>query len=553
MGTNNAFVAAILPEIAFRQIPTYTGGLGYLWGEGGAAASAYNMQLPLVIVTLLYKEGYYHQIVSDDRMQVGKTRMTQEEIFGIFEDTGLIFPITICGAQVKVKVWRLPPERFNTIPVYFLDTDIDENDYLSRLNTLQLYGGWVSELGFDAAESRKIAQMLVLGKGSIEALRRLDIPVTLYHLNEAHTAFVALQLLEENLQKGMEYEDAVRDTRNRMVFTTHTPVADGNPRFDILKVIQFGNFSQNGVLIRDLLYRLGGDPFNMAAACLHLSQKANAVSQKHLTICRKIWGDLENLPPLIGITNGVNKNFWQIENFRDAKSWRDMQVAKCEHKRQLLGYIEKHCGGKRFSDSIFTLVWARRFARYKRPKLLFYDEQWIETQLRANRIQIIISGKPHPDDKEMIDAYDFLLRRSRELPNMAVLTEYNMEQSRILKAGADAWLNTPRAPFEASGTSGMSAALNGALNISTPDGWMVEAIPDNCRLFGSYFSRGTFDYHDVSDAEDLRRVLEETSEQFYSAKEEWYKTVYAAKLEAEERWTSDRMIKEYVNELYRLK
>ena len=215
-------------------------------------------------------------------------------------------------------------------------------------------------------------------------------------------------------------------------------------------------------------------------------------------------------------------------------------------QRELIELVQKETG-KYLSEHLGTIVWARRFAEYKRPKLLLSDLDWLTTNLKSNNFQMIFAGRPHPDDYEMIDTWNYIYSLSKELPNLVILPGYELQLSLDLKRGADVWLNTPRAPNEACGTSGMSAAMNGAINLSTPDGWMAEANPENCFLFGSPFCTPS---QDALDLQKLKERIDKIVPMFNLEKDAWYQKALAAKLEAGIRWTSDRMVKEYSALLY---
>lgn len=545
-------IAFFTPEIALDQdLHTYSGGLGVF--SGGMLMSSRNLGAPMVGVSLLYRQGYYDQYIDGDRMGYRFVNRHPAEL----QDTGLIFPVYLRDhISILVKVWLMPGETYKSVPIYFLDTDIAENNWLSQSNCFQLYPARIA----GSTLKRRIIQSIILGQGGVEALRRLGVSVALYHINESHAAFVATELLADFLRRGASLEDAISQTRGKVVFTTHTPVEAGNPRYDFKLVAEsYGN----GALTADILQYIGGGhfTFNMAAAALRLSGKANAVSERHCRRAEKLWAWLgDNLPPLVSITNGVSRNFWQYEEFRRAKTAEDMAAAKRLYKERLaqvlyegkfLG-LDLHTAGRVLNPDVLTIVWARRFAEYKRSKLLIRGEnfEWLKSLLYQNKIQVIYAGKPHLDDDEMIAAWNDLLRLSRELPNLFVLPGYEMEMSKMLKAGADLWLNTPRAPDEACGTSGMSSAMNGALNMSTPDGWMLEANGDNFFPFGSRYSVGSAADQDSYDAERLREDFPVPMHQYYFDRQEWHGTTLRAKREAEERWTSDRMVREYGEKLY---
>lgn len=522
----NGTTLYVTPGIAISaKFPTYSGGLEYL--SAGHLMSAKDLGINIVGMTIYYKRGYYRQGIDKikNKMTISYEDVSSE---GILEDTGIIFPIKICGVKNYLKIWKLSDE-FNTVPVYMLDADIPENDenrkegrYDSsgRTNTLYLYGG---DLESGCTIERKIAQAMILGIGSVEAARQLGIDVSMYHFNESYGAFGALAVNEPS----------------KVRFTTHTPIDAGNPKYPLESVHQMlGNGFD-----KEYLRELGGDPFDMAAASIRLSGKVNAVSKKHLSVSEKMWSWIDGRSPFTSITNGVHKT-WQYPEFALAKSPEAVAEAKKLYKRKLIDLVRARTGIY-FSENIPILVWARRFAAYKRPKLLFYDKTWIKNLLYSNSLQIIIAGKPHPDDKRMIDDFNDILRLSLEMTNMVVLEEYDLDLSKILKGGADIWLNTPRAPIEASGTSGMSAAMNGAINVSTPDGWMAEANPENCFLFGFPYPMG--DTHDAHDAQDLRSCLVKVLTKYRKDKAGWRLQQYAAMLEAMEHWTTERMLAEYAS------
>ncbi|MDO8523363.1 MAG: glycogen/starch/alpha-glucan phosphorylase [bacterium] len=513
----NGTVLYVTPGIAVSsKFPIYCGGLEYL--SAGHLMSAKDLGMNMVGMTIYYKYGYYKQGIDRvrNKMTISNSPVSVE---GILEDTGVVFPIEICGTKNYLKIWKLSDE-FNTVPTYLLDADIPENDALGRSNTLYLYGG---DLESGCTIERKIAQAIILGIGSVEAAKQLGIDVVLYHFNESYGAFGAFAV----------------NNPTKVVFTTHTPIDAGNPKYPLDSVHKMLGNSYS----KEYLRTLGGDPFDMAAACIRLSSKVNAVSKKHLSIIEKMWSWIDGHPPFTSITNGVHKS-WQYPEFAEAKNPDAVAEAKKIYKRKLIDLVREKTGVY-FSENIPILVWARRFAAYKRPKLLFYDKAWIKNLLYSNSLQIIIAGKPHPDDKRMIDDFNDILRLNTEMPNMVVLEEYDLDLSKVLKGGADIWLNTPRSPMEASGTSGMSAAMNGALNVSTPDGWMAEAIPENCFLFGSSFAMG--DTHDAHDAKDFRNCLVKVLTKYRKDKTGWHRQQYAAILEALEHWTTERMVEEYVN------
>ena len=547
----HGLVAVIAPEIAIHQdLHVYGGGLGVV--NGDLLRSGKKLGIPLVGFAPFWRYGYYEQHVEDRAMRV---RFQTREYPGILEKTDLRFTVPINGTSVWLEVWKLPEERYGTSPVYFLDADVEGNDYLTRLNTQQLYAEGQNP-------ERRIAVSQILGAGTFEAIHLLGLPVAKFHLQESHAAFAGIELFLSIFEREQNVERALADTRARVVFTTHTPVAAGNPFYDMNLVMRMCGY--DGRVDRRLVEMIGADPtnphmFNMAAACMRMAGKTNAVSKKHGEIARRMWSGLTLHTPITSITNGVSQDFWQYPEFRLARTPRALEDVKREYKRTLIRQIGDADGGRYFSENVLTVVWARRFAEYKRPKLVLTDREWVTEALKKNTIQLIIAGKPHPDDYEMIGVWNELYQMSVNLPNMVVLSGYELELSKVLKAGADVWLNNPRSPDEACGTSGMSAAMNGAIHMSTRDGWALEQNPANCFLFGAVWppplapgpwSEEICRWQDAYDAQELKRALETACRMFYSNRIDWYRKALAAKHEAEERWCSDRMAREYSANMY---
>ncbi len=536
-------VAFITPEMGIDQsLHTYSGGLGFLGGE--FLRSAYAMEKPFVAVSLLARCGYYDQHIEHSRMSIGYTPRPYDDIL---ESTGVKFTIPICKSPVWIEVKKLAAGKFQNAECYFLDCDIEENNRESRDSTLYLYGG---SHATGSNMERIIAQSIILGRGAVEAFKHLNIPVALYHLNESHAAFAGVALVDEFLRVGISLEQAIAAVREKIVFSTHTPVSAGNPRYPLYtedgrNCVEF-LWGCDDVVTRNVLEQIGGSPFNMAACCIRLAKRVNAVSLRHLEIARDMWHWVRDDINMTHVTNGVNRNFWQLPEFSDATTPHDMRKAKRLHKRKLLGFIAETTG-KYFGEYCPIVCWARRFAEYKRPKLLFYDYPWIADLLRRNTIQLVIAGKPHPDDFGMIAVWNELLAISHHEPNMVVLPGYEMEMSKLLKAGADIWLNTPRAPLEACGTSGMSATMNGAIHMSTPDGWAFEENPLYAFLFGTRYPLVD---QDAFDLQELKKVMHRAIEMYYDAPDEWYAMALGTKQKSEMQRTSDRMLTEYWDRLY---
>ena len=534
-------VVFLTPEVAIDQsLHTYSGGLGVMSGD--FLRSARKIGLPVVGMTFLPREGYYDQEVNGWGMRVEYRKRYYEDIL---EKTGIKFTISICGSPVWLEILRLPEGWFDTVPVYFLDADIPENDHVSRLNTIQLYGGSIESGTNVERVERKVAQSIVLGRGCLEAVNLLGIRPKLYHVNESHAGLLPFELFSNFVFKeGMTFEQAKSATRLMTIFTTHTPVDAGNPKYDFEVMAKLGGYN------REFLRFRGWNYFDMAGTAMFLSGKVSAVSKRHLDIAKRLWHWVDLDQPMVSVTNGVSQDYWQYSEFRSVNTPQELQSAKTIYKSRMTDLIKERTG-KKFAENVLTVIWARRFAEYKRPKLLFhYFDEWLLPLLIEGKLQLIVAGKPHPDDRMMIDVWNDIYKLSLKYHNLAVLSGYELGMSKVLKAGADGWLNTPRAPYEACGTSGMSAAMNGAINISTPDGWMCEANPENCFLFGARDQVAGYS-QDAFDATDLRETINNNViTLYYQHKDGWYRKALAGKLEVEKKRTSDRMAREYAEKLY---
>lgn len=541
-------VVFITPEIAVhRDLPTYTGGLGYL--AGTLAFGARHTSLPAIVIAPLGR--YYEQGTIDT--PDGKRMLVEDKLLNhetLLERTGIELEIPMNGEIVCAQVWRFPGEQHASIPVYFIDTDYEKNSDESRKITPFLYGGYS---GNGASEERRIKLSLLLGVGSVMLIGKLGIPVSIYHLNEGHCVFAALELFRREIADGGHDSigSAIRAVRRKVLFTTHTPVPAGIWRFnmDLLEHIAGSHFSFD----RKLWGLIGGEDhdFNTAVAGIRLAGGINAVSQRHETTARKMWswvytdGSFPLAPePIRHVTNGVCREFWQDPRYLKVQNPDELARAKLSCKRDLIRYVTQKTG-RCLGENVLTAVFARRWTRYKRPGLILDGEfKSLKAALGKNRMQLIFAGMPNPDEHEMVNLWNHILALSEQIPNLVILPGYDLTLSKLLKAGADLWINNPAAPKEACGTSGMSANLNGALNISTPDGWMLEAEPKNHILFGHDAGRN-WDQQWTEDAAELREHLIRVTGTYYDERDDWNRRALNAMREAESRWTGLRMIEDY--------
>ncbi len=528
-------------EFAIDQaLKIYSGGLGFL--AGSHMRSAYNLKHDLVGIGILWKFGYYDQARNHDQtLQPTWTK----KMYSFLEDTGIQFQIEIHSAPVWVKVFYLNPETFNTAPMFFLSTDVPENDHLSKTICHKLY---------DGNESTKLAQYILLGKGGAKLLDELNLERDVYHLNEAHGLPAAFYLLEKfggNLEK----------VREKLVFTTHTPEEAGNEKHNINLCYDMSYFSGLSLQEAKAIEGVDDDRFNHSLCALRMARIANGVSQLHGVVSNEMWNKYDGICEIKSITNAQEFKYWADHPLYDAKDESDndkFDYRKKHLKKRLFKTVADQCG-KLFDPNILTIVWARRFAGYKRADLLLHDMERFKKMLNHPKypVQIIWAGKPYPLDYSAISVFNHLVEESKVHRNMAVLTGYELALSKLLKQGSDVWLNNPRVPREASGTSGMTAAMNGSINLSTDDGW----IPEFAKPGENSFVVPKADYENMSvyeqdnyDLNALYDILEkEVIPAYYEDKNKWRKIMQTAMDDVKMEFGSDRMADEYYTLLYNAK
>ncbi len=531
-------VAYFSMEFAVHQpLKIYSGGLGFL--SGSHMRSAYELRQNLIGIGILWKYGYYDQARNQDQtLQV----QWNEKIYNFLEDTGIKFQIQIHEHPVWVKAMYLNPETFKSAPLFLLSTDLPENDYVSQTITHRLY---------DANVATKVAQFILLGVGGAKLIDELNFNPELYHLNEAHAISSAFYLYKK-------YGSAA-EVKKRMVFTTHTPEEAGNEKHDIHLCEKMSYFC--GMKLDDVrkLTGMEGDQFNHSLAALRFAKLANGVSQLHGEVSRKMWSKYKDICEIKAITNAQNWYYWadkQLYNFMNENNAPGFDDRKNFLKKRAFDVVADQTG-KLFNPKIFTIVWARRFAGYKRAELITRDEQRFEKLLNSKKypVQIIWAGKPYPVDYPAISDFNNLVHLSKKYDNVAVCTGYELGLSKRLKQASDLWLNNPRVPREASGTSGMTAAMNGAVNCSTNDGWICEFINHG----NNGFVVPPIDYENVSvheqDEYDLNKLYEILENQvlplYYDNHEVWRQIVHNGMRDVRFQFDSNRMAKEYYEIMYK--
>ncbi len=514
-----------------QALKIYSGGLGFL--AGSHMRSAFELKQNMIGIGMLWKYGYYDQARNED--QTLRTDFI-EKTYDFLEDTGIEVEIKLHdNPHVKVRAYVLKPEIFGTVPIYLLSTDVEGNDFISKTITNHLY---------DANNLTRISQSIVLGIGGakvVEALGGADI----YHLNEGHALPAFYYLKDQGVKK------------KQMVFTTHTPEKAGNEEHDARHLNRCGFFGRTYSEEELGKEMVNGSMINYTVSALRFARKSNAVSKLHSVVANDMWKDFDGISKIIPITNAQNQLFWQDDVI--GKAWtkgnaKAYKARKTELKSELFQEVLEQTG-KRFDPNVLTFVWARRFAGYKRADLLLHDLERFHKLISNSKypVQIIWAGKPYPFDYYAIDIFNHLIHHSKNHPNLAVLVGYEIDLSRKLKCGSDVWLNTPRITREASGTSGMTAAMNGSVNVSTNDGWIPEFEKDgeNC------FVLPTIDYklpvweQDKIDANNLYEILEnKVIPTYYDAPKKWQEIVFKAMDDVIPEFSANTLADKYYKELY---
>lgn len=465
------------------EIPTYTGGLGVLAGDTIRAGA--DLQVPMVAVTLLHRKGYFHQLIDGAGNQ--REEPVKWVVQDFLEETPARASVTIEGRTVHIRAWQyhVAGEGGYKIPVYFLDTDLQVNTEFDRTLTDHLYGG---------DSHYRLCQEIVLGVGGVRIMRALGYNrIQRFHINEGHASLLTFELLEERLHGDNRKEVTTEDVdavRKKCVFTTHTPVPAGHDKFPLDMVTHV--LGQRTVEQLGKLSCIDGG-LNMTHLALRLSGYVNGVSQRHGEVSRQMFGQY----PVDAITNGVHAGTWVAPPFRElfdryVPEWRrdastlrrvlqipsqEIWAAHAQAKRRLLEYVNRETNAGMVADA-FTIGFARRAATYKRADLLFDDLNRLRRIHRdSGPLQIIYAGKAHPHDQGAKDLIRRIFQAGDALKNdirVAYLVDYDIDICALMTSGVDLWLNTPEPPLEASGTSGMKAAMNGIPSLSVMDGWWVE-------------------------------------------------------------------------------
>ncbi len=587
------------------SLPIYSGGLGILSGDHAKEAS--DLGLPFVGVGFMYPQGYFRQRLPSHGWQEAvyhQLDISQAPVLPMLNGNGHEMRITVnlAGRPVHARIWHV---RVGRIPLFLLDTDVDENEPWDRELSARLYAG--------DSETR-IRQEIMLGIGGVRALRALGINPTAWHMNEGHSAFLTLECIREQVKQGKSFDEAVAIVKKQSIFTTHTPVPAGHDAFGFHLVEQYFNgFWDELGINRERFLRLGGHEeewgmaFNMTVLALNLSGQSNGVSKLHGAVSRQMWqevwpGKTADEVPISSITNGVHVSTWvagEIDNVFDkylGPNWLEDQDTQAiwqrlsevpdsemweVHlllKRKLMSFLRERArrrwvsggsdptqvltSGTLLDPEALTIGFARRFATYKRATLIFRDLQRLQNILLDTHrpVQIIFAGKAHPADepgKSLIQHIYNLAKHNQVGGRIAFIEDYDMHMARYLTQGVDVWLNTPRRPREASGTSGMKAAINGIPNLSVLDGWWMEGYNGaNGWAIGDERELGNHDIQDESDANAIYQLLEEEIVPLYYDRDRdgiprgWVEIMRESIRSCAPVFGTRRMIKEYTTNLY---
>jgi len=603
----NSPVAYFSMEYGLHEtLPIYAGGLGVLSGDHAKEAS--DMGLPFVAIGLFYSEGYFTQRITEDGWQEAKYVshvLNDLPVRPVLDQdrNPVTVSIELPGREVQARIWEI---RVGRVPIYMLDTNIETNIPSDRALTARLYS---SDLEV------KITQEMLLGIGGVRALRVMGYNPSVWHMNEGHSAFMVLERMREQIIGGASFEKAAENVRVTSIFTTHTPVPAGNDEFALWLVDKyFSHLWPELGLTRDQFIDLArhtlnwGDAFSMPVLALKFSTGHNAVSELHGRVSREMWKFIwpvrkADEAPIIHITNGIHTTTWLARRMRhlydrylgatwlehtdDPEIWDPIKDIPDEElwslrrhlKRKLAYYVREHARQQWLSGNLrpvqvvasgvminpyaLTIGFARRFAPYKRANLILKDlDRLLKIVNNPDMpVQIIFAGKSHPDHeagKMLIQDVYQTVKKPESGGRLVFLENYDMSLSRLLVQGVDVWMNTPRRPNEASGTSGQKAALNGVLNFSVLDGWWREGFSGhNGWSIGSDADDENPDRQDDADAQSLYDTLEnEIVPLYYQLRSsdnlpgDWIARVKESIRTLAPQFSTRRMVREYIEQMY---
>ena len=606
-GRLNRPIAYFSSEFGLHEsLPIYAGGLGILSGDHLKEAS--DMGVPLAAVGFLYTQGYFKQRIMEDGWQeaiYANLSFPDLPVVAVMDKDNAVLTVSVqlAGREVHARLWRVQVGR---VPLFLLDSNVAANRPEDRNLTARLYS---------SDPELRLSQEIILGIGGVRALRSVGYNPDMWHMNEGHSAFLILELIRERVAAGMLFEQAESDIRSQTAFTTHTPVPAGHDAFPIWLIDKyFSSYWPQLGLDRESFLALGqhdqpwGESFGMTTLALQGAGQANGVSEIHGQVARKMWAglwphrDLRSVP-ISHITNGIHTGTWLarrmkmlfdrylepdwLERVDDPEVWAgveripDLELWETRRhlKRKLVHYARERvrrdwqggrvhpvqvvASGVLLDPYALTIGFARRFATYKRASLILRDPERLLNLINqpGRPVQIVFAGKAHPADepgKRLIQEVYREVKRAENGGRLVFLEDYDMNLARYLLQGVDVWLNTPRRPNEASGTSGQKAGLNGVLNLSILDGWWPEAYngENGWAISGDTLFEDS-NAQDEADAESLYRLLEDEIIPLYYVERsadglpgEWLKRVKESIRTIAPQFSMRRMVKEYVDQIY---
>jgi starch phosphorylase len=603
---SNQPIAYFSTEFGLHEtLPIYAGGLGVLSGDHLKEAS--DLGIPLVAIGFLYTQGYFKQRISEDGWQIedyAQLSFNDLPVYPVLnaDDEAQSVSVQLPGRSVHARLWRVQVGR---VPLFLLDSNVEKNQPADRGLTARLY---TSDLEL------RISQEIILGIGGVRALRTLGYNPAVWHLNEGHSAFQTLERARELTTGGMNFDEACERVRSSTVFTTHTPVAAGHDEFQLWMMDKyFSNYWPQLGLEREAFINLAlekqpwGDTFGMATLAMRMSTHLNGVSELHGQVARHMWAHLwpEKDPqdvPIRHITNGIHSPTWLarrlnelysqymqpdwLEHIDDPEMWeaidqipdQTLWALRRHLKRKLVAYMRDRVRAQWIPGAIhpvqvvasgvlldpyaLTIGFARRFATYKRASLILHDPERLLSMINQSGrpVQFIFAGKAHPADepgKKLIQEVYRFVKKAETGGRLVFLEDYDMNLARYMVQGVDVWLNTPRRPNEASGTSGQKAALNGVLNCSVLDGWWREGFNGtNGWAIGDEQEYPDEAAQDQADVESLYKILEEEIVPLFydrsadNLPSEWLGRVRNSIKTLAPMFSMKRMVKQYMNEMY---
>jgi len=531
---------AAINEDSSKDFRTYSGGLGVLAGDYFKQATDENR--PITFVSILWKHGYNKQKIENGN--VIDAMNSNDKWRDYVTDTGETVTVKIENFDLTLKIWK-----FNKGELYLLDADLECN-YDYRYLTYNLYGG--HEKFENQAEKERICQEIILGIGGLNALKVLDKDISLYHFNDGHAIYAVHKLIYDFMNVGLSFENAVKMTKCLVRFTTHTNVESGNEKHDISTLMEYG---ANYGLSYDHLRQLGGNPYGMTVAALHISNRVNAVAKIHSQTANVLWRYLNDIPNIFPITNGIHLDTWQYKDIHVAYLNKDLNAIRdfhLVHKRELIKFVYEKTDIELDENSLL-IGFARRATDYKRWDLFAKIPESLDFIISTFNVQFVFAGKCHKNDYVGRQYIQNICCLAKKYPkNIIFLEGYDVNIAKKLEGGADIWLNTPNGQ-EASGTSGMKAGANGCVNFSTLDGWWKEACIHGINGFKIHLHDGieNNDERDRKDCESLMYYLiNETLPVYLHDKLAWSKIMYKSIQTVEQYFTTKRMIAEYFDKLY---